>query len=220
VKRDSDQRPQLVEYYEQFLIDQNIDTFLRIVTCRYMNGTLERILTSGDRMARRSAVLALGRLADYQSNNSLGNALVDRDRGVRTLAEASIRNLWMRVGTPTQRHQLSILVEHIDEKEYEQATRLADQLIQKAPWIAEAWYQRGKAYFHLGNFDATGRDCLQALEINAYHFTAASLMGQAYLLQSNPVYALDSFRQALRLNPNMEEVRAQVIHLQRSLKGE
>ena len=220
VKRNFHQRPLLVEYYEHYLIDQNIDTFLRAVTCRYMNSTLERILSCGDRMARRSAVLALGRLADYQSNRVLGGALVDSDRGVRTLAETAIRNLWMRIGTLTQRHQLSVIVEYIDEKEYEQAARHADQLIQDAPWIAEAWCQRGKAYFHLGSYGATLRDCQQALEINAYHFTAASLMGQAYLLQNDPVAALDSFRRALRLNPSMEEVRAQVIHLQRSLKGE
>jgi cytochrome c-type biogenesis protein CcmH/NrfG len=43
-------------------------------------------------------------------------------------------------------------------------------------------------------------------------------MGQAYLQTSDPISALDSFRRALRLNPNMEEVRAQVIHLQRRLK--
>ena len=220
MKRNSCHRPLLVVFYEQYLIDQNIDTFLRAVTCRYTNSTLERILASGDRMARRSAVLALGRLADYHSNRALGCALVDSDRGVRTLAENAIRNLWMRVGTPVQRHQLSIIVETIEEKEHQQAARLADQLIQDAPWIAEAWCQRGKAYFHLGKYEVTVRDCLQALEINAYHFTAASLMGQAYLLQSDPVAALESFRQALRLNPSMEEVRAQVIHLQRSLKGE
>lgn len=220
MKRDSYQRPLLVEFYEQYLIDQNIDAYLLAVTGRYIISTLERILSCGDRMGRRSAVLALGQLADYQSNRVLGCALVDSDRGVRTLAENSIRNLWMRVGTLTQRHQLSVIVESIDEKEYEQAARVADQLIQNAPWIAEAWCQRGKAYFHLGNYEATLRDCLQALEINAYHFTAASLMGQAHLLRSDPLAALESFRRALRLNPNMEEVRAQVIHLQKSIKGE
>jgi cytochrome c-type biogenesis protein CcmH/NrfG len=44
------------------------------------------------------------------------------------------------------------------------------------------------------------------------------MMGQAYLQMNDPISALDSFRRALRLNPNMEEVRAQVIHLQRRLK--
>ena len=43
-------------------------------------------------------------------------------------------------------------------------------------------------------------------------------MGQCYLMQDNPVAALESFRRALRLNPGMEEVRAQVIRLQRSIR--
>ena len=67
-------------------------------------------------------------------------------------------------------------------------------------------------------YDAAIRDCHQALEINPYHFTAAAGMGQCYMLQDNPVAALEAFRRALRLNPGLEEVRAQVVRLQRSLK--
>jgi cytochrome c-type biogenesis protein CcmH/NrfG len=45
-------------------------------------------------------------------------------------------------------------------------------------------------------------------------------MGQAYELQHNLVAALEAYRRALRLNPNMEEVRARVIQLQRALKNQ
>jgi tetratricopeptide (TPR) repeat protein len=74
------------------------------------------------------------------------------------------------------------------------------------------------AHYHLGQYDAAIRDCHQALEINPYHFTAAAGMGQCHLLQDNPVAALEAFRRALRLNPGLEQVRAQVVRLQRSLK--
>lgn len=218
--RKSPKRPLLVEYYEQYLIAQDIDAFVHSVRARYMVSSLERIVSYGDRMARRSAVLALGRLADYQSNRVLGCALVDSDRGVRTLAENGIRRLWMRTGSPDQQRQLAVIAKHIEEKDLNQAVHLAGVLVQNAPWIAEAWSLRGKAFFHMGQYEATLRDCHQTLEINAYHFTAASIMGQAYLLKHDPVAALESFRRALRLNPSMEEVRIQVIHLQRSLKGE
>ncbi len=218
--RNFSKQPLLVEFYEQYLIDQDINTFLRAVSSRYMTSSLERVVSCGDRMARRGAVLALGRLADYQSNRVMGCALVNNDRGVRTLAESGIRRLWMRVGTSTQQRQLVAIAGKNDDREYERAAKIAGILIQDAPWIAEAWFQRGISHFHMGQYDAAVRDCHQALEINAYHFTAASIMGQSYLLQNDPVAALEAFRRALRLNPSMEEVRAQVIHLQRSLKGE
>ena len=212
-------RPVLAYHYERYLVDQNISAYVRNASSMYSIGSLERLASVGDRIARRGAVLALGRLADYRANMTLGRGLIDSDRGVRTLAENGILRVWMRIGTPAEQRRLAAVSEHLEEKEYDRAEQLATMLVQESPWIAQAWYFRGKAYFHLDQHEAAARDCHQALEINAYHFQAASIMGQAYLLLENPVAALESFRRALRLNPSMEEVRAQVIHLQRSLKG-
>lgn len=214
------QRPVLAYHYERYLVDQNISSYVRSVSSMYTVGSLERLATVGDRISRRGAILALGRLADYRANMTLGRGLVDSDRGVRTLAENGILRLWMRIGTPAEQRHLAAIGEHLDERDYERAAQLATALVQDAPWIAQAWYYRGKAFFQLDQHEAATRDCHQALEINAYHFQSASIMGQAYLLLDNPVAALESFRRALRLNPSMEEIRAQVIHLQRSLKGE
>ncbi len=219
MSNDDPQRPLLAHHYERYLVDQNISDYVQCVSSAYTVGSLERLAIVGDRGARRGAILALGRLADYRANMTLGRALVDSDRGVRTLAEHNILRLWMRIGTPSQRRQLLAINEHLEEKKYDRVAQLATALIQEVPWIAQAWYCRGKAFFQLGQHEAATRDCHQALEINAYHFQAASIMGQAYLLLENPVASLESFRRALRLNPSMEEVRVQVIHLQRSLKG-
>jgi tetratricopeptide (TPR) repeat protein len=213
-------RPLLVYHYERYLVDQNTSAYVRSVSNSYTVGGLERLVEIGDRAARRGAVLALSRMADYRSNSILGRMLCDSDRGVRTLAENGIRRLWMRIGTPSQQRQLVAVSEHLDEKEYDRAAQLATALVEDAPWVAQAWYFRGKVFFQLGEYDAAIQDCHQALEINCYHFLAASVMGQAYQLQDNPVAALEAFRRALRLNPSMEEVRAQVIYLQRTLKGE
>ncbi len=213
------QRPQIVFHYERYLVDQNISAYVRSVSNSYTVGSLERLVVAGDRTARRGAVLALSRMADYRSNAILGRMLNDSDRGVRTLAENGIGRLWLRIGTPSQQRHLVAINEHLDEREFDRATQLATAVVEDAPWIAQAWYYRGKAFFQTGQYAAAIQDCHQALEINAYHFLAASVMGQAYQLQENPVAALDAFRRALRLNPSMEEVRAQVIHLQRTLKG-
>ena len=82
-----------------------------------------------------------------------------------------------------------------------------------AGWFAEAWHQRAAAQFRLGCYVEAIRDCHQALEVNPYHFGAATTMGQAYLHLGNHVSALECFRRALRLNPNLEGVRAQINRL-------
>ena len=216
---DPQRRPLLVYHYERYLLEQNINSYIHSVTRSYGVGSLERVATSSDRTARRGAVLALGRLADYTSNRVLGSALVDSDRGVRTLAENAIQRLWMRIGSPTQQRHLAAIGEHIEEREYDRAAQIGTAVVQDAPWIAQAWYYRGKAFFQLGQHQAAVQDCHQALEVNAYHFLAASVMGQAYLQMANPVASLEAFRRALRINPSMEEVRAQLIYLLRTLKG-
>ncbi|TWT90473.1 Tetratricopeptide repeat protein [Pseudobythopirellula maris] len=212
--------PAIVRCYERYLDDQDSAEYIKQVAQRYTCTTLERLACVGDRTARRAAVLAIGYMGDYSSNTVVGRALTDRDRGVRAIAENSIIELWRRVGSREQRLTLRNVVRMNHTKRHEDAVRLATELIHESPWIAEAWCQRGTAYYHQGQYEAAIRDCHQALEINAYHFTAAAGMGQCYLLQDNPVAALESFRRALRLNPGLEEVRAQVIQLQRSIKDE
>ena len=68
--------------------------------------------------------------------------------------------------------------------------------------------------------EASIRDCRQSLEINPYHFPAATGMGKCYLQLGDRVAALEAFRRALRLNPGLEDVRAHVVYLQRALKGD
>jgi tetratricopeptide (TPR) repeat protein len=210
--------PVLVIYYNRYLSNNDCAIFLKRVARRYSCATLEKLAAVGDHTTRRAAVLALSMLGDYSSNAVLGQALVDRDRGVRTIAESGIRELWCRIGTRKDRETLRTIVELNDQRRHAEAARLASELIHESPGIAEAWCQRGTAHYHLGQYDAAIRDCHQALEINPYHFTAAAGMGQCYLLQDNPVAALEAFRRALRLNPGLEEVRTQVVRLQRSLK--
>lgn len=217
---ESTRMPLIVGHYRAYLEDQDSASFIKSVARRYSCASLERLATIGDRVARRSAVLALGFMGDYSSNDVMGRALVDRDRGVRAIAENGIRDLWCRVGNREQRLTLRNLARLLQTKQYEEAIRRATGLIHESPWIAEAWCQRGTGYYHLGEYEASIRDCHQALEINPYHFTASAGMGQCYLLLENRLAALESFRRALRLNPSMEEVRVQVIQLQRSMKGD
>ncbi len=212
--------PAIVELYEQYLVDHELARYLRRVTARYHTATLERLAEWGERPARRGAVLALGDLGDYSSNPTVGRALIDDDRGVRILAEEAIQKLWCRTGTPAQQELLHSLVRLNESQQYAECIRRATEVLHDSPWLAESWNQRGTAHFYLAEFEDSIRDCHQALEINPYHFSAATRMGKSFLQLGDRVAALESFRRALRLNPSLEDVRAHVTFLRRALKEE
>jgi tetratricopeptide (TPR) repeat protein len=212
--------PLLNDLYAQYLVDHETDAFVQSLTPRYAVGTLERLAEYGQRMTRRAAVFALGEMGNYSSNAALGKALIDEDRGVRTLAENGIRSLWCRDGNAAQRRRLAALIRLNSSHRYADAVRRGTTLLAVNPRLAEAWNQRAIAYFHCGHFSESIQDCHQALELNPYHFGAAAGMVQCYLQLGDRAAALESFSRALRLNPNLEGVRAHVVYLQRTLKGQ
>ena len=114
--------PVLVIYYNRYLTNSDYAMFMKRVARRYSNQTLERLVSIGDHVTRRAAVLSLSLMSDYSSNAVLGRALVDRDRGVRTIAESGIRELWCRIGS---RHQQEMLreVSDLNDQRHAHASR-------------------------------------------------------------------------------------------------
>ena len=107
---DKPRMPHLLGFYARYLEDRDAAAFAIAVSPRYNCGTLERLAQHGRREVRRGAVFALGLIGGYDVNHTLGCALLDADRTVRTLAENSIRCVWLRSGTQAQRRELEALV--------------------------------------------------------------------------------------------------------------
>ncbi len=211
--------PILVTFYETYLEDQESVQFIRSVAQHYTQGTLQRLAEHPVREIRRAAVLALSFVGDYESNAVLGRALHDDDRTVRMLADSGIRSLWCRAGNIEQQERLAVLVRLNLAKRYQEAAQRATALLAEAPWLAEAWNQRAIACFGREDYIGAIKDCYQTLELNPYHFAAATGMGHAYLRLNDLRSALESFRRALKLNPSLEGVRCQVVRLSRLLEG-
>jgi tetratricopeptide (TPR) repeat protein len=211
--------PILTEMYARYLADENTAAFIGAVSQRYLIGTLERLAEFGQVASRRAAVLALSLVGTYESNAVLGRALHDRDRCVRMIAENGLRDLWMRDGGEEQQSRLKVLVRLNASQQFEQAVETAGEMLEEAPYFAEVWNQRAIALFQLDRYEESANDCHQALELNPYHFGAAVGMAHCYLELNDAYAALECFRRALRLNPDMEEIRAQAEQLERMLEG-
>lgn len=219
VSRHSHRNPYLLVLYQQYLKDQEASRFSRKTAECYSQGTLQRLAEHDGRLVRRAAVLALGFLADYEANPTLGKALQDEDRTVRISADNAIRNVWTRAGTEEQQQQLQAILRLNLAQHFQEAIRRATEFLDSVPWFAEGWNQRAIAQFALGHYHEAIQDCHQALEINPYHFAAAAGMGQAHLQLGDHAAALESFRRALRLNPDLEAVRVQIARLTRRIEG-
>jgi tetratricopeptide (TPR) repeat protein len=208
----------LDRFYVRYLDDEDSAGFIATVAKHYTVGTLERMVRCGSSLSRRGAVLALGFIGQFGSNAVLGRAMRDRDRAVRVLAENAIREVWFRDGSDSQRQQLAIAMRLNTAQQFHEATAHATQLIEEAPQFAEAWNQRAIALFHLRRFREAANDCHQTLELNSYHFGAALGMAHCYLEMSEGFAALEYFRRAFDMNPNLVAVKGQIAYLQRALR--
>ena len=211
--------PRLIEFYAHYLLDKSIDGFAAAVARVYTQGTLQRLTNHPLAEVRRAAAHALGLVGDYVWYLALGRGVIEVYRWVRSLADEAIRRVWNRVGTNDQRRQLAALIRLNAAQHYRAAAQLASELAGLCAELPEIWHQWGVACYHLEQYDAAVRNCHQALELNPYHFPAASLMGQAYMKLANHPSALESFRRALGLNPDLEGVRVYVARLVRMVEG-
>jgi len=200
----------LVDYYEAFLRDQDIESFQQHVSARYTEGTLARLIESGNPQARRAAVLSLGLFGTYEVNAAVARALRDTDLTVRRLAGDALWAIWFRADTPENNKTLEQVSQLIGHQRLEQAVELATRLLERSPRFAEAYNQRAIAHFAQEHFEESAADCRRVLEHNPYHFGALSGLAQCQLRLGQRREALKTFRRALRLQPYNDGLREAV----------
>jgi tetratricopeptide (TPR) repeat protein len=209
--------PLLELFYQQYLTDENSADFIRSVAQRYTIGSLQRLATYGGRISRRSAILALGFLGEFDCNETMGRALVDSDRAVRMLADHGIREIWHRQGTPSQQSIIHRLYRLNAQDRLHEVIDTATNLIDVNPELGEAWNQRAIAFCANGDFESAIADCRETLICNRYHFPAAMGLAHCCLQMDDPYAALEGFRLALEINPDLDGVRNHISHLERIL---
>jgi tetratricopeptide (TPR) repeat protein len=208
----------LLKAYHDYLESSDTAQFVAGVARNYTNATLVTILDRCDILHRRAAALALGFLGDITCQESLGNALSSQDRRLRLVSDDSLRALWARDGSEEQRLMLDKIIRTNECDLFEEAVALCDQLLERAPKYVEAYNQRALALFHLRDFDRSINDCRQVLKLSRHHYGAWIGLGHCLLENGDVWGALDSFRMALSIYPDLEPVRLQIRTLERSLQ--
>jgi tetratricopeptide (TPR) repeat protein len=194
-----------------------LETFRKKVAARYTEGTLLRLLNASDNRARQAAVLALGMLGTMNAGAGLSGRLHDDDPLVRQLASDALWAVWFRGDTDDNNRELQRLTRLRDNAK---ALTGLDALIKRAPNFAEAYNQRAVRYFQMKEYEMSAADCDKVLQLNPYHFGAQSGLGQCYMNLRKPKAALKAFREAFRLNPNLDGIEETIRALENALGEE
>jgi tetratricopeptide (TPR) repeat protein len=209
--------PLLVEYYNALpdrgpaetgavwaiRLQAGLQKFHREVKSRYSEGTLQHLLESGDVLSRRAAVLALGLIGTMRSNKPMAALLHDGDDGVRQMAADALWSLWFRGDAEEHNKELQRILRF---GECKKVLASLTALIKKAPSFAEAYNQRAIIHFRLEDYHKSIADCETVLQLNPWHFGAQAGIGQCFMKLNRPRAALKAFKNALRINPNLDGV--------------
>lgn len=191
----------LVDYYETYLRDHDIDAFRQLVSARYTEGTLTRLIDAPAIQARRAAVLSLGLLGTFESNAQVARALKDSDPTVRSLAENALWAIWFRADTPGNNATLEKVGGLVSQQRFEDAIALATTLVGRAPRFAEAYNQRAIAHFFLGKYQESADDCKLVLEHNPFHTGALAGLAKCQIHLGQREKALQTLKRAAKLQP-------------------
>ena len=167
--------------------------------------------------SRRAGARALGATGTMADAPALVQALRDADRVVRALAERALWQLWSRSGDDEIDGLMANGIEQIAAGDGAGAVVTFTRMIERRPDFAEGWNKRATVYYLIGEYRKSLADCDEVMKRNPYHFGALSGYGLIYLKLDQPARALDYFEQALRVNPNLDQVRETVETLRRVL---
>jgi len=136
--------------------------------------------------------------------------LRDEDEDVRGTVEQGLWVLWMRSGDAVIDRALVQGSALMSAGQLPEAIAIFSEIIRRRPAFAEGWNKRATAYFLAGDYPRSLADCDQVIKRNPRHFGALSGYGQIYFQLEQFDKAIDYWRRALRVNPNMTGLKENI----------
>ena len=136
----------------------------------------------------------------------LRQRLTDDSDYVRNVAEQALWMLWSRSGDDTVDALLKKGVEEMQAKQFEASIDTFSEVIRQKPDFAEGWNKRATALYLAGELRRSLADCDEVMKRNPLHFGALAGYGQIYFQLEQYEKALDYWKRALQVNPNMTGV--------------
>ncbi|MGH8691582.1 MAG: tetratricopeptide repeat protein [Burkholderiales bacterium] len=176
-------------------------------------------LASGDAATRAEAVVWLANRGGMADAPLLHARLRDESPFVRGYAEQALWLLWGRSGDAGIDRLMARATEAMQAGQHAAAISGFTEVIQKKPEFAEGWNKRATAYYLAGEYRKSIADCDEVLKRNPGHFGALSGLGQIHVQLGDDDKALEWYRRALEVNPNMLGVEINIRMLEERIRA-
>jgi Tfp pilus assembly protein PilF len=142
-----------------------------------------------------------------------------RDKEESQGIAGAIERVWMRSGSDTADLLMSRAVTAMQGKDLQLAETLLTQVIKIEPDWAEAWNKRATVRFEQDDLSGSMEDIAQVLAHEPRHFGALTGMGVILQRVGLDKDALKVYRQALKVYPQLEDIRTLVDKLTIEVEG-
>lgn len=175
-------------------------------------------LVQAEAPLRRQAAGRLGEVGVMADTAALLQALRDTDAETRAQAEQALWQIWGRSGDVRVDRLYRGGVAQMKRGDLRRGISTFSRIIALKPAFAEGWNKRATLYFLAGEYAKSLADCAEVIRRNPNHFGALAGYGQIYLKLEDYELALEYFRRAIGVNPNMDSVRLNILLLEQLLE--
>jgi tetratricopeptide (TPR) repeat protein len=167
-------------------------------------------VASTDAEQRAEAVAWIAGHGTQDDASVLKERLTDESLYVRNVAEQALWTLWSRSGDDAIDALLARGVEEMRASALDAAVATFSEVIKRKPDFAEGWNKRATALFLAGEFRRSLADCDEVMKRNPIHFGALAGYGQIYFHLEQYEKAIEYWKRALEVNPNMTGVESSI----------
>jgi tetratricopeptide (TPR) repeat protein len=133
--------------------------------------------------------------------------------------ENRIWALWLASGSDTANLLMTRAKTAIDSNDLGLAIELLDAILKIKPDYVEAWNRRATIRYMRKEFGESLQDIQQVLRLEPRHFGAMSGLGMILQEFGDDKHALDVFRRALEIHPNLQKIPDMVKTLSEKVEG-
>lgn len=150
---------------------------------------------------------------------ALVDTLKNNELYIHFNTENALWKIWSRSGDASVDAMLNAGKKLLNNEDYVQAVERFTAVIEANPNFAEGYNQRAIAYFMLEEWSKAIQDCKQTVALNPYHFGALAGLGHVYVRLGKIDAAIDAYKQALIINPNLVTIAEAILRLHHPFQG-